>query len=101
MMADPGDPSPTLEDAPQPLAAAATTRGELQQRALQGSMWTALHSITAAPIAFVANALVARALGPVDYGRLALLTLVVGLVLQVSDLGVTGGMVQWGAAAQA
>ena len=60
-----------------------------------------IHTIVAAPIAFVANAIVSRSLGVADYGRLALITLVITIATSVTDLGVSDGVIQWGAAAHA
>ena len=50
------------------------TAGELQRRAVAGSTWTAVHTVVSLPIAFVANAIVARSLGVSSYGHLAFLT---------------------------
>jgi len=74
-------------------------RGELQRRAVAGSFWTAAHALVAAPLAFVVNAVVARVLGPAEYGGLALLTLALGIATQLSNLGVSDATIQWGAAA--
>lgn len=74
---------------------------ELQRRAVQGSLWTVVHVVVAVPVAFVANAVVARALGVEDYGRLAVLTLALSIAVGVTNLGFSDGVVQWGAAAHA
>lgn len=73
---------------------------ELESRAVSGTLWTLLHTGLAAPLAFAANAVVARVLGPADYGGLAVLTFALGLATLVTSLGVTGGVVQWGATAE-
>jgi O-antigen/teichoic acid export membrane protein len=74
---------------------------ELQRRAARGSVWTAAHALFTAPVGFLANAVVARLLGPADYGRLAFLTLALMLVMQLTHLAVSSGVTQWGAAAVA
>jgi O-antigen/teichoic acid export membrane protein len=73
--------------------------GELQRRAASGSFWTATHTVIAAPLGFVVNAVVARVLGPVEYGGLALLTLALAIATQVTNFGVSNGTIQWGAEA--
>jgi O-antigen/teichoic acid export membrane protein len=77
------------------------TARELQLSASRGSLWTMAHTVLAIPIAFIANALVARILGPAEYGSLAVLTLVMSLAVQSSNFGVSDGIQQWGAAAHA
>jgi O-antigen/teichoic acid export membrane protein len=77
------------------------SRGELQRRAVAGSLWTGLHALLAAPTAFTANAIVARLLGPTDYGRLAFLTLMLALAAQLTHLGFSSGITQYGAQAEA
>ncbi len=74
---------------------------ELQRRAISGSFWTVLHTIVSVPLAFVVNAVVARVLGPADYGDLAILTLALSLAGTVAGLGVADATIQWGAAASA
>lgn len=74
---------------------------ELQRRAITGSVWTAVHTIVSVPVAFVANAVVARVLGPSDYGELAFLTLVLSLLVILANAGFSDGVVQWGAGAEA
>lgn len=75
--------------------------GELQRRAISGSIWTAIAAIVSVPLAFLCNAVVARLLGPSEYGKLAFLTLALGVVVMISNLGVSDGVIQWGAAAEA
>lgn len=79
----------------------AIDRAELQRRAVSGSLWTALHVLISLPIAFVANAVVARILGVSDYGRLAFLTALLVTAGQLLNLGSTNATVQFGAAAHA
>jgi starch synthase len=74
---------------------------DLQRSASHGSLWTMVHTVLAFPLAFVANAIVARSLGAENYGRLAIITLIMGLAIGVSNSGVTEGIQQWGAAAHA
>jgi O-antigen/teichoic acid export membrane protein len=91
--------APPLETTPnQPPAISAR---ELQRTASRGSLWTMAHTLLAIPLAFAANAVVARMLGPSDYGTLAILALGMGLVVQASNLGVSDAVQQWGAAAHA
>src|ERR1700693_2463743 len=47
---------------------------DLQRRAIAGSMWTAVHTVVTLPVAFVANAILARSLGVSSYGHLAFLS---------------------------
>lgn len=75
--------------------------GELQDRAVRGAAWTMLHTVVSVPIAFAVNLLLARVLAPEGYGRLAFLTTLVGIVGAVLSLGLTAGLVQFGAKAHA
>lgn len=83
------------------LTAGPQSAHELQRRAISGSLWTALHAGLSAPLAFAANAVVARFLGVADYGRLAFLTLALGFAVQMTNLSFSAGAIQWGAAAEA
>lgn len=73
---------------------------DLQGRAVRGSVWTAVHTVVSVPLAFLANAVVARVLGPADYGTLAFLTFALGLAIQLTQVGFSSGVVQWGAVAE-
>ena len=73
-------------------------RAELQRRAISGSFWTAAHTVISVPIAFAVNAVVARVLGPAEYGGLAFLMLVLAIATQVSNAGVSDATIQWGVA---
>lgn len=84
-----------------PAAAERLTRGELQDRAVKGALWTLLNVIVSLPVAFVVNIVLARVLGVVDYGRLAFLSAVVLLVGSIADMGLGAGVVQFGAKAHA
>lgn len=75
--------------------------GEMQRRAMSGSVWTAVHTLVSVPLAFVANILVARALGPSSYGYLTVVTMALGLIGISTNAGVSNGVTQWGAAADA
>ncbi len=74
---------------------------ELQSAAGRGFVWTVVSLVVSTPVAFGVNALVARVLGVADYGRLALLTMVLGVAAMVANFGVSDGTIQWGAAAHA
>ncbi|WP_088319351.1 lipopolysaccharide biosynthesis protein [Kineosporia sp. R_H_3] len=73
--------------------------GDLQRQAAGGALWTMIHVVVAVPLAFAANAVVARTLGVTDYGRLAVLGLALSIATSVTNLGVSDGVIQWGAAA--
>jgi O-antigen/teichoic acid export membrane protein len=73
----------------------------LQRRAISGSLWTGAHTLVSIPIAFAANAVVARALGVTDYGQLAFLTATLTLAMQFANLGFSPALIQWGSAAEA
>lgn len=70
---------------------ATMSRGELQDKAIRGAMWTLLHVAVSLPLAFVVNIVIARVLGVVDYGRLAYLSTVLIIVAMTIDLGVGTG----------
>lgn len=104
MTSDPVNPEQGTDGPATPGAGVATevmTRGELQDRAIKGVLWTLLHVAVSLPLAFAVNVLIARTLGVVDFGRLAYLTTVLGLVATVFDLGVGTGVVQFGSKAHA
>lgn len=77
------------------------SRGELQDRAIRGALWTLVHVVVSLPLAFAVNIVIARTLGVVDYGRLAYLGTVMLLVGTVVDLGVVSGVVQFGSKSHA
>jgi len=77
------------------------SRAELQRLAIRGASWTLLHTVIALPIAFAVNILIARILGVVDYGRLAYLTSVMGIVESIISMGIGIGVVQFGSKAHA
>jgi O-antigen/teichoic acid export membrane protein len=81
---------------PAPLPAA-----ELQRRAVSGSTWTAIATFVSLPIAFVANAIVARSLGVSSYGHLAFLTAALGLTFTFANVGFSIAVIQKGSRAEA
>lgn len=74
---------------------------EIQNRAMSGSVWTVIHTVVSVPLAFIANILVARALGPSSYGDLTVLVMALGLIGIATNAGISNGVIQWGAAADA
>lgn len=74
---------------------------EVEERAARGAAWTAIHTVVSVPIAFVGNLLVARFVGPVGYGTIAVLSLALVIAASASNLGLSGATIQWGAAAEA
>ncbi len=74
---------------------------QLQSMAIRGSIWTAVHAVTAVPLAFIANAIVARSLGVADYGSLALLTIAFAIANQVANGGFSDSLMRHGAASEA
>ncbi|WP_431842012.1 lipopolysaccharide biosynthesis protein [Calidifontibacter indicus] len=93
------DPGP--DQMPSAGAAGQLGRRELQDRAIRGASWTMLHTITAVPMGFVVNLILARALGVVHYGRLAFLMTLMDVVGGIIAVGVTTGTLQFGAKAHA
>lgn len=79
-----------------PLAAA-----EIQRRAITGSLWTAIHTFVSLPVAFVANAAVARSLGVTSYGHLAFLTAALTLAASFANFGFNSALIQRGSRAEA
>lgn len=76
-------------------------RGELQQRAVRGALWTGVNTLVSLPLAFVVNVVVARILGVADYGRLTYLTTVIAIASVIAAVGVTTALVQFGSKAHA
>ena len=93
-----GEPDPPADGAG---GEASLSRRELQDRAIKGSMWTVIHTLVSIPLAFIVNVIIARVLGVVDYGRLAYLSTVMGVVGGIAELGIGTGLVQFGAKAHA
>lgn len=77
------------------------TAALLQQSAVRGSFATVSWAAVTFPLGILSTVLVARALGPVPFGRLALLTLLTGTVLPLLDFGFQASFMQWAAAAEA
>jgi O-antigen/teichoic acid export membrane protein len=86
--------SPQEDTAPLPA-------GEIQRRAVEGSFWTGTHVALYLPVAFVANALIARNLGVDGYGELAFLTVALALAFPLANLGFTPASIQAGSRAEA
>jgi len=61
---------------------------ELQRRALRGAAWSTASILVGLPLAVAASVVVARTLGPREFGRFAYLTFLVPLLYQTTDLGV-------------
>jgi O-antigen/teichoic acid export membrane protein len=84
-----------------PAAGPPLDRRQLQARAVDGALWTMVHVAVSLPLAFLANLVIARVLGVVDYGRLSFLTALMEVVSGVVGLGVGTALVQYGARAHA
>jgi len=67
---------------------------ELQRRALRGAAWSMASSLVGLPLAVAVSVVVARTLGPQQFGRFALLTFLVPMLYQVTDLGVAQATVR-------
>ncbi|WP_165399548.1 lipopolysaccharide biosynthesis protein [Janibacter limosus] len=65
------------------------------QGLINGTAWTVVHVAVSVPIAFLANVVVARSLGAVDYGRLAILTMILALATAAASLGVGSALMQF------
>lgn len=65
------------------------------QGLISGTAWTAIHVAVSVPIAFLVNVVVARNLGVVDYGRLAILTMILALATAAASLGVGAALMQF------
>lgn len=78
---------------PQP----ALQRSSVQDRAIRGASWTMIHTLVSLPVAFIANLLVARALGAEGFGRLALLTSIMTIAGGLVTLGVSSALMQFAA----
>ena len=77
------------------------TVASLQRSAIRGSFASVAAALITFPVAVVSTIVVARALGPAPFGRLALLALLTGTVLPLLDLGFQASFMQWAAAAEA
>lgn len=75
--------------------------GELQHQAVRATLWTILQVAVSLPVAFAANIVVARVLGPHGYGVVASYMAAFSLVLVVLNGGISEATIQWGAAAYA
>ena len=79
----------------------ARSAAELQRRAISGSAWTVIHTVVSVPLAFVANAVVARSLDVAGYGHLAFLTASLALGVTFANFGFSTGVIQQGSRAEA
>lgn len=73
----------------------ATERRRLQTDAVSGSLWITLQTVLGLPLAVVANAVVAHALGAESYGTLAVYLAAYALVVSVLNAGISDATVQW------
>ena len=83
---------------PDPLAPSTV---ELQEAAVRGSAWTSLQATVLLPLTVVVNIVVARTLGPHQFGYVATLMAAYGVVVAVANFGVSDATIQWGAGAYA
>lgn len=73
---------------------------ELQRRAVSGSVWTVVHVAVSLPLAFVANAVIARSLGVSSYGQLAFLIAALSLAFAFANFGFSTAVIQQGSRAE-
>lgn len=71
----------------------------LSGRIVGGGLWSAATALAAIPIGFLLTVVLARVLGPAEFGRFALYTFVLALAVGLSDLGLSETLVQRAAAA--
>ncbi|HVP76126.1 MAG TPA: polysaccharide biosynthesis C-terminal domain-containing protein [Gaiellaceae bacterium] len=67
---------------------------ELQRRALRGAAWSTASVLVGLPLAVLVSVVVARTLGPREFGRYAYLTFLVPLLYETTDLGVAQATVR-------
>lgn len=70
-------------------------RRRVSEGLISGTAWTVVHVLVSVPIAFLVNVVVARRLGVVDYGQLAVLTMVLSLATAAASMGVGAALVQF------
>ncbi|WP_338182156.1 lipopolysaccharide biosynthesis protein [Jatrophihabitans sp.] len=80
---------------------AAEVRTALRTDMVRGSLWTLLSAVLSMPVAFVANLIVVRSLGTVEYGRFAFYVATYGVLVTLVNAGVSDATVQWLAGAHA
>lgn len=98
-----GAPSPEITpgnsavgaDRANDMAPSALNAQDLQRNAVKGTLWTVAHTVVVVVLGFGANIVVSRALGPVAFGRLALLSIAVSLAGTAAGAGVGWGVTQW------
>lgn len=78
---------------------ASPPRQEVGTGLIRGAAWTGVHVLFSVPLAFVVNVVVARRLGVVDYGELAVLTMVLTIATTTASLGVGAALLQFSAKA--
>jgi O-antigen/teichoic acid export membrane protein len=86
---------------PQESREEALSAGELQRRAISGSVWTVIHTLVSVPIAFAANAVVARSFGVACSDPPAFLTAALALGVTFANFGFSTGVIQRGSRAEA
>lgn len=79
----------------------AVTRADLQSRAVRGGLASALQAFVSIPLGLASTAVVARVLGPVDFGTLAFLTLLLANGGPILDFGFSSALNQFGVQAEA
>src|SRR6266508_2474643 len=76
------------------------SKEELQDRAVRGSLWTLLFVAVTMPLGIAGNAIVARLLGPKEYGYLALLTILFATAVTLAEIGFGQALTQWGVSSE-
>ena len=66
----------------------------LKEKAIKSIRWTTVGSIILTAIQFLQNVILARLLEPEDFGIMALVLIVVGLVQPFFDLGLSAAIIQ-------
>jgi O-antigen/teichoic acid export membrane protein len=72
------------------------TAGTLQRQAVRGSLWSVLVTAVNVPLTIASLVVVARSLGPGEFGHYAFVSFVLPLVVTLTDLGV-GPALSWSA----
>ena len=74
---------------------AGAEQGRVGRGLVSGTAWTAIHVAVSVPVAFVVNVVVARRLGVLDYGQLAILTMILSLATTAASMGVGAALMQF------
>ena len=93
--------TPPITPSPTPEGQGKFDRAHLQHDAVRGASWTMIHTAVSLPIAFLANLVLARLLGVADYGRLAFLTVLMGVAGGIVEVGMSSALIQYGSRAHA